>query len=375
MKILLCNDTGTKSHIGCQAVSDAHARMLGRMGHIVYHRYFVNELARHARPTLAETVAALEGDDKVMKRLNRSDAVIVNGEGTLHHNRGLEYIALLMLAKRLGKATLLVNALFQDMDIDARVLNTLDAFFVRDKLSEAYARASGLRCVHVPDSILGAGFSGDPRPDFDGALVVTDWHKSRDADVGAASTRFLIEAPAGEPRRFFPLHAREARTHWAGAVAAMGTARLVVTARHHGVYLALMAGVPFVPLESNSWKIRATVEALDLPVRPCSDHAGILTQLETANANSAAFAEAGERLRENLPLPLFDVLGQGSDGTTEEAEVARLHDQIATRSRALDKDRAIMTKRRRKEAKLRRGRAEQRFMTLRARMSKGAAAV
>lgn len=103
----------------------------------------------------------------------------------------------------------------------------------------------------------------------------------------------------------------------------------------------------------------------------CSDHAGILAQLETANANSAAFAEAGE----NLPLPLFDVLGQGSDGTTEEAEVARLHDQIATRSRALDKDRAIMTKRRRKEAKLRRGRAEQRFMALRARMSKGAAAV
>jgi hypothetical protein len=155
----------------------------------------------------------------------------------------------------------------------------------------------------------------------------------------------------------------------------MGTARLVVTARHHGVYLALMAGVPFVPLESNSWKIHATVEALGLPVRLCTDHAGIVDQIEAAKANRAAFAEAGERLRESLPLPLFDVLGQGNDGTTEEAEVARLHDQIATRSRALDKDRAIMTKRRRKEAKLRRGRAEQRFMALRARMSKGAAAV
>jgi polysaccharide pyruvyl transferase WcaK-like protein len=218
---------------------------------------------------------------------------------------------------------------------------------------------------------LGAGFSGDPRPDFDGALVVTDWHKSRDADVGAASTRFLIEAPAGEPRRFFPLHAREARAHWAGAVAAMGTARLVVTARHHGVYLALMAGVPFVPLESNSWKIRATVEALGLPVRLCTDHAGIVDQIEAATENSAAFAEAGERLRENLPLPLFDVLGQGGDATTEEAEVARLHDQIATRARALDGDMAIMAKRRRKEEKLRRQRGEQRLMALRSRIGPG----
>jgi len=262
MKVMLCNDTGTKSHVGCQAVSDAHARMLGRMGHIVHHRYFVNELAGHARPGLAETVAALERDDKVMETLNRSDAVIVNGEGTLHHGRGLEYVALLVLAKRLGKAALLVNALFQEMEADAEALNSLDAFFVRDTLSEAYARARGIRCAHAPDSILAAGFTPTPRPDFHGDLVVTDWHKSRDGDIGAASISFLADAPNDAPYRFFPLHARQARGQWAGAMSAMGTSRLVVTARHHGVYLALMAGVPFVPLESNSWKIRATVESL-----------------------------------------------------------------------------------------------------------------
>jgi len=76
-------------------------------------------------------------------------------------------------------------------------------------------------------------------------------------------------------------------------------------------------------------------------------------------------------LRESLPLPLFDVLGQGNDGTTEEAEVARLHDQIAARSRALDKDMAIMAKRRRKEEKLRRQQGKQRLMALRARIGAG----
>ncbi|HSF96150.1 MAG TPA: polysaccharide pyruvyl transferase family protein [Thermohalobaculum sp.] len=353
MKILLCNDTGTKSHVGCLAVSDAHARMLGRMGHIVHHRYFVTELDRHAQPTLDRTIASLERDGGLMAHLDASDAVVVNGEGTLHHGRGLEYIGLLALARRRGKAALLVNALFQEMDVEPAVLNALDGFFVRDSLSDAYARSRGIRCGLTPDSILAAGFSDRPDTDFGGDLVVTDWHKSRDADVGLASIRFQLDAAPGERRHFFPLHAREVRRRWAGAMAAMGTARIVVTARHHGVYLALMAGVPFVPLESNSWKIQATVESLGLPIRPCADEAGIRAQIGDAETNAAAFAEAGKRLREKLPLPIFDVLGKGGDATSEDQEVARLAEQIATRTKALVKDRAIMAKRRRKEAELR----------------------
>ena len=353
MKILLCNDTGTKSHIGCQAVSDAHARMLGRMGHTIRHRYFVNELVGFARPMLSGAVAAMESDPAVMQHLDDCDAVVVNGEGTLHHNRGLEYLALLALAKHRGKAALLVNALFQEIDADPKILNSLDAFFVRDTLSEAHAKTRGIRCAHAPDSILAAGFSDVPRPDFQGGLVVTDWHKSRDADVGAASVRFLVGEPGDERRWLFALHAREARENWSGAGAAMGTARMVVTARHHGVYLALMAGVPFVPLETNSWKIRATVESLGLPVAPCRDYPGILAQIDRAAEHAAAFADAGKRLKASLPLPIFDVLGKGDEGTGEIAEIARLNEQIATRTSAIAKDRAIMAKRRRKEVGLR----------------------
>ena len=55
----------------------------------------------------------------------------------------------------------------------------------------------------------------------------------------------------------------------------------------------------------------------------------------------------------SLPLPIFDVLGKGDEGTGETAEVARLNEQIATRTSAIAKDRAIMAKRRRKESGLR----------------------
>ena len=353
MKILLCNDTGTKSHIGCQAVSDSHARMLGRMGHTVLYRYFVNKLADHARPTLAETVVALERDGKLMERLSQCDAVIVNGEGTLHHNRGLEYIALLMLAKRQGKATLLVNALIQEMEADLDVLNSLDAFYVRDTLSEAYVKARGIRCSHAPDSILAAKFSTGSKLDFHGDLVVTDWHKSRDSDVGVTSSRLLVDAHAQERRQFFPLHAPGASKHWSEAVAAIRTSCMVVSARHHGIYLAMMAGVPVIPLESNSWKIRALVEMHALPTITNGDYSSVIAQIRDNGANTTALSEAKKRLMDKLPLPIFDVLGRGDEDTSEDLEVARLHEQIATRTGAKRRDKVIMAKRRCKEMTMR----------------------
>ena len=353
MKILLCNDTGIKPHVGCQAVSDAHARMLGRMGHVVHHRYFVNELSVHARSTLAETMSVLDRQDEVMERIRTSDAVIVNGEGTLHHNNGKEYIALLMLAKRLGKATLIVNSIYQEMDIDATVLNDLDAFFVRDPRSEAYAKSKGVKCSYAPDSILEAGFTDEVHMDFRGNIVVTDWLKARDADVGTSCTRFLAEAPSNGPRFFFPFHSDDARATWHMAAASAATAGVLVTGRHHGIYLSVIAGIPFVPMASNSWKIEAMLESLDLSIMPCSNYGGLVKLLDEVKSRKSSFAEAAKRLRAKAPLPIFDILGKGDDITSEEIEVDRLRMHIASRPRTLHEQKISVTKRRLREAKMR----------------------
>ncbi|MEM7530438.1 MAG: hypothetical protein AAF416_22855, partial [Pseudomonadota bacterium] len=199
MKILLANDTATKSHIGCQAVSDAHARLLGRAGHRVTCRLFVNALRGFARGSFAETVGTLERQEALMAQLDAADALVVNGEGTLHHGNGIPWLALLALAQQRGKATLLVNALYQEMSVGTDVLARLDAFFVRDPLSAAYVKGLGIGCREAPDSIVAARFSESPRITFDGGLVVTDWVKKRDGDVGAAMTALMADPSSEAP--------------------------------------------------------------------------------------------------------------------------------------------------------------------------------
>ena len=115
----------------------------------------------------------------------------------------------------------------------------------------------------------------------------------------------------------------------------------------------MMAGVPVIPLESNSWKIRALVETHALPTISNGDYSSVIAQFGDAGANTATFSDAKKRLRDKLPLPIFDVLGRGGEDTSEDLEVARLHEQIATQAGAKRKDRAIMAKRRRKEMTMR----------------------
>src|SRR5580704_11877828 len=115
MRILLSNDTGLASHVGCIAVSDAHARMLGRAGHQVAIRHFLGSLIRFRGADAKVGVRSILEDPSLAEQLSAVDAVVVNGEGSIHHGAGTEYLALLGAAQDLGKATLLVNAVFQDV--------------------------------------------------------------------------------------------------------------------------------------------------------------------------------------------------------------------------------------------------------------------
>jgi len=353
MRILLCNDTGTKSHIGCLGVSDAHARLLGRAGHRVEYRCFVNDLAHYARKkTPAETTALLTRDEELMARIEAVDAVIVNGEGTIHHNGGHEYISLLKLAKQKGKAALLVNSLFQDLntEIDPDVMNSLDAFFVRDPRSLAYAKSLGIRCSYAPDSVVEAQFGNRPGVDYAGGLLVTDWVGSREEDVGVALLRLLSSGPTNSPHRFFPLHSSEMRATWRSAVESLKTARLLVTGRYHAMYLAVLAGTPFVAMASNSWKIQGFLESVGLNQPILSNYAELSGNLEALAASRSSLAEARDRLLGARPLKIFEVLGKGSEATSEDEEISRLEAQVLARPDRLHQDKCSIAQTRVREA-------------------------
>lgn len=331
MKVMLLNDTATVPHIGCQAVSDAHARLLGAAGHIVSKRYFLGELKRFAiadEQTVIETVLR---DESLRAEIEACDAVVVNGEGTLHHGAGSEYFALLGAAQRLGRATLIVNAVFEAHKGWQDVLSRLDDFCVRDASSLECARRLGFPCRLQPDSILGAQFDAPRFIDLRDQIVVTDWHPVRDHDVGA-TLRTILGAVEGTV--YFPmLHGIHAHV-WRGALAAWSEAACVITARHHGVYLAVAAGRPFVAMPSNTPKIEGLFQAAGVNIPVCTTTGEVEAALGYAFDHLAEYEKLTAYMESFLPLQTFSALGRGNDNTTPQAEVDRLRDHLQGRSRS-----------------------------------------
>lgn len=320
MKVLLANDTGIAGHLGCRGVSDAHARLLGRAGHQVIHRLFRGSLQRHDAAGDEDVIRSLAGDEPVMAMVRDVDAVVVNGEGTIHHGAGRPWLGLLAVAQRMGRATLLVNAVFQETAGFDTTLVRLDDFTVRESLSAAHARDRGLRPRVVPDSYLAARFGPAERPVS--GLAVTDWHGQR-TDVAAIVEAFQREHAC----TFVPLRTPLAEARWAGFPAELQNARLVVTARHHGVYAALVAGRPFVALPSNSHKVEGTLADLGLPHLLVTDRSSLERQCGWAVDHAEVFRGLVDRLTGGVPLTTFAALGHGGP-SREDEEVGRLADDL-----------------------------------------------
>ncbi len=319
MKLLLANDTGTTRHVGCQGVSDAHARMLGAAGHEVVHRLFVGEIDHHKAEMDADLLGNLARDETVVARIDDVDAVVVNGEGTIHHGAGRPLLALLALAQQRGKPSFLVNAVFQQSESFLDTLGRLGDFTVRDGRSLAYARSLGLEARRVPDSFLAAK-SDDADADLIGD-VVTDGHHRRE-DVVAALDAYRTASGA----TVLPLLAKDAYTTWSQMEARLREASVLVTGRHHGVYLALKAGIPFVALGSNTFKVEGVLEDVGRPDLMATTVEDIWTVRRRVVADRDGFANLVERLTGGAPLSTFAALGKdGLDRT--EAELARLVEQ------------------------------------------------
>lgn len=325
MRVMLLNDTGTVPHAGCQAVSDAHARMLGALGHRVTDRAFLRELRHFAAADERTGIDAVLADEGFRARLDAVDAVVVNGEGTLHHGFGTEYYAVLGAAQRLKKATLIVNSVFEANAGWQQTLNRLDDFCVRDAMSRAAAEAAGVRCRLVPDSVLAAKFDAPACIDLTGQILVTDWHPARDRDVGVAMRRILDSV---DGVFYYPLmHGLQAHL-WRSAVATLATADVVITGRHHGLYLAAAARKPFVALPSNTHKIEGLMHSAGVGIPVCTRAEQVIAAMQWAQDHWEQYERLFAYLEQAVPLTTFDALGRGSDDTDAEREVARLAEQL-----------------------------------------------
>ena len=284
MKALLVNDASLAGHHGSALVTEQIKILSARAG-----------------------IEILSGWDweSVLKACQKDrpayDFVIVNGEGSIHHNsksaRRIAAIALQLREKRIP--AYLVNATIEACDPD--VLNGLGAFrgrFVRDSSSRDLLETAGISSSVVPDLVLSASLAA-AKPTIAGPLTLTDssqegktarlvglaqrWPQTRIVTLrcpppwpargsSLRKVTFELKRAVAQPASLTPWSLR-----YAGAfrtldelLDALASSRGLVTARYHGLCLALLMRLPFIAIEGNTGKAGALLRDIGLD-RRCVD--------------------------------------------------------------------------------------------------------
>ena len=231
MKFIILNDT-KKFHSGCAAVMKGIRRDLEDNGH-----------------EILQSVPGLQKEPEIDRKLySKADALLVNGEGTMHHNWGNSmYFLLSMLeeAQMDEKKTFLINTVWQDMTNDYdHMLKKLDYLGVREVFSQ-----KELKEKHDINSNIHLDLSYH-------AFVV----KERYGIFDLVSGQFYGREP------YRPKNARVINIFemsWSRIVNLLSTTKILVTGSHHEMYAACRARCPFIVLKGNSHKnegLMATAE-------------------------------------------------------------------------------------------------------------------
>lgn len=282
MRLFLANDTSTAPHAGCKAVMRSLRAALAGVPDL--------------EVTGTHFVGTIEFDERAFAE---ADAVMINGEGTIHHSghRARYLMAMIEEAKRRGKRVMLVNALFQQYDCSSDdLLAGLALLAVREPRSAAFARRYGGHPHVLLDSAADPAFlaSGVARRLKDGTVI------------GGAHKDGLLERPFAGVQGD---RLRMGDASFEDIVATLRNAEIYLTGQHHGVYAAALAGCPFVATPSNSHKIESFVEWTGLPLPVCLRQDEIRPAMAFALRNRSMFADLQEFMRQQSVLTSAMIAG------------------------------------------------------------------
>lgn len=275
--VVLINDTRADLHHGCWRVMRTLEAQLARVG-----------LAVVAR---APAHADWRKDPSIGEAIGKAALVVVNGEGTIHHDRpaGEALLAVGAAAKAAGAPAALINASWDaNGPAYARALADFTLVSARETRSAAQIQAAGLTARVVPDLSLFEPVS--PPPVRAGVGFTDSVLREVALELEAARKRLgglalpihfnppglkgdLKNLRDGVARRdladpAFLARSIAARLAWRAAetrdeadyMAKVAALSLLVTGRFHAATFALAAGTPVLAVESNTHKIGATFD-------------------------------------------------------------------------------------------------------------------
>lgn len=264
MRVAIINDTRPTSHYGCLMVMKNLDILLQQEGVDVVWTWPVGI---DWRKNLSKVNA-----------LPKVDAVIVNGEGTIHHGpKRWQAQALVEFAdyahQTLNVPVFLINAtLFANEESLYKALSQFDQVFVRDRSSFETLATQKIECTFVPDMTFAISTNIDYQPQK--SMCVIDSVMQTDVPLlKKISQRYqadyrsmIVARPSNysfwkRPRRFIMASCQWAYRdrHFSLAPSSfeeyLARYKLVVTGRYHTVTMCLKNHIPFVALESNTPKI------------------------------------------------------------------------------------------------------------------------
>jgi hypothetical protein len=324
LRALLVNDVSLAGHHGSALVSAQAVRIAG-----------------------AARIALVAGWDwpsveRALAGRHDFDLVIVNGEGSIHHDsRAAQRIsALAGRLKARGTPAYLINA--SEEANSRRVYDGLAAFrlrYVRDEASRLSLASAGIRAEVVPDLTL--TWEDCPVASCEGGLLVTDASEQRKAELliglaqrwGARPVTLRTVPPwpsRGSPIRRLTFELKSlvggiawsspwslrytgARRSLSELARTLAEARAVVCGRFHAACLALRLRLPFVAVEGNIGKLRGLLGEIGMgdrliaieDLRDLAEPPRIAPFSEAERAGLDAFLDgAVERARE-----MFEEIG------------------------------------------------------------------
>ena len=276
-RIVLINDTRVDRHHGCSRVVTAINSLADKNGMVVVGSSPAHYDWRKDRAFLA--------------LLDSAAMVIVNGEGTIHHDRPAAWnlLAVGTHAKSLGIPAALINCGWESNSAElAGLLSNFALIAVRDSTSANELRRSGLECLIVPDLSLyldaprraerrdGIGFTDSVLRDV--ALELDQLRSSlggvcmpiQFSEPGPLGTwrffrEYLSRGDIGSPKRILALISSRHRQYRSQTrseddyITALSGIALLVSGRFHACTLALLAETPFLAAGTNSSKILSLV--------------------------------------------------------------------------------------------------------------------
>jgi len=264
IRVAIINDTRPTHHYGCLMVMKNLEALLEMQGAEVVWTWPVSVDWRKHRA-------------KVLN-MPEVDAIIVNGEGTIHHGpRRWQAQALAEFAEfaheQLNVPAFLINStLYANEASLNEYLKLYDAIYVRDRASHESLSAAGIENHFVPDMTF--ALSSNLVHAYDKPLCVVDSVMQSDlpklkrfSKENAADYCSMIVArpsnysPWKKTRRFILesikwfFKEKDRSLDPTDFEAYLGQYQLIVTGRYHTVTMCLKNKVPFVAIESNTPKI------------------------------------------------------------------------------------------------------------------------